>query len=404
MSISTKMQDFMTSGSWIRKMFEEGLALKARYGADNIYDFSLGNPDVPPPEAFREALLEAARNEGPGTHGYMPNAGYVEVREAVARHLSQEHSKTAPQGQEIRFSPQDVIMTCGAAGALNVILKAVLNPGDEVIIPAPFFVEYKFYVDNHGGSPVMVGTGDDFSLDMEAIERAITSRTKAVLINSPNNPTGQVYDQNSVTRLGELLAAKSQSLGQTIYLIADEPYRYIVYDDVTVPSVFAAYPESILATSHSKDLSLPGERIGYIAVHPGSTCRDDLISAMTLANRILGFVNAPSLMQRVVARLQGQTVDVSIYQRRRDMLCQGLRACGYEFLEPKGAFYLFPKSPLSDDAAFVRKLQERRILTVPGSGFGCPGHFRIAFCVPETTIEKALPGFKAAIARRTGKA
>ncbi|MDP2799829.1 MAG: pyridoxal phosphate-dependent aminotransferase, partial [Deltaproteobacteria bacterium] len=275
MSVSTKMHDFMTRASWIRKMFEEGMALKAMYGPDNVYDFSLGNPDLPPPASFRRSLLEAVDNETPNCHSYMPNAGYTEVRQAVARHLSSEHG--------ILFSAQDIIMTCGAAGALNVILKAILNPGDEVIIPAPYFVEYNFYVDNHGGKAVIVRTKEDFSLDLPAIEEAITPHTKAVLINSPNNPTGQIYDQDSIRKLGELLADKTQGRGQTIYLVADEPYRYIVYDGIEAPSVFAAYRESIVATSHSKDLSLPGERIGYIAVHPEGMDKDDLVSAMTLA-------------------------------------------------------------------------------------------------------------------------
>jgi aspartate aminotransferase len=395
MSISTKMHDFMTKASWIRKMFEEGMALKAMYGPDNVYDFSLGNPDLPPPASFRQSLLEAVNNETPNCHSYMPNAGYTEVRQAIARHLSSEHG--------LLFSAQDIIMTCGAAGALNVILKAILNPGDEVIIPAPYFVEYNFYIDNPGGKPVIVRTKDDFSLNLPAIEEAITSRTKAVLINSPNNPTGQIYDQDSIRKLGELLADKTQERGQTIYLIADEPYRYIVYDGIKAPGVFAAYRESIVATSHSKDLSLPGERIGYIAVHPEGMAKDDLVSAMTLANRILGFVNAPALMQRVVAGLQGQTVDTSIYQKRRDMLCEALAGYGYQFLRPKGAFYLFPRSPFPDDTAFVKVLQEQNILTVPGSGFGCPGYFRIAYCVPEKTIERALPGFEMVMARYLDK-
>lgn len=391
MSVSSKMHDFMTRASWIRQMFETGTALKAKYGPEKVYDFSLGNPDLPPPASFYQSLLETVNDETPNCHSYMPNAGYMEVRQAVALHLSSEHG--------LAFSADDIIMTCGAAGALNVILKAILNPGNEVIIPAPYFVEYNFYIDNHGGKPVTVKTKDDFSLDLYAMDKAVTPHTKAVLINSPNNPTGQVYDQDSIKKLGGLLADKARKSSQAIYLIADEPYRYILYDGLNVPSVFAAYRESIIATSHSKDLSLPGERIGYIAVHPESANKSDLISAMILANRILGFVNAPALMQRVVAKLQGQTVDVSIYQKRRDLLCDALASAGYQFLKPKGAFYLFPKSPLTDDTSFVRVLQEQNILTVPGSGFGCPGYFRIAFCVPEKTIERALPGFEAAIAK-----
>ena len=284
-------------------------------------------------------------------------------------------------------------MTCGAAGALNVILKALLDPGDEVIVSAPYFVEYGFYVDNHGGILRIVSTRPDFTLDLQAIKRIITPRTKAILINSPNNPSGQIYARESLLALGALLQEASRRLKRTIYLISDEPYRKITFDGMQVPSLFSCYAESILATSYSKDLSIPGERIGFLAIHPQATYKEDLIAGMALANRILGYVNAPALMQRAIGFLQGISVNAGIYQQKRDLLCHGLSECGYEFVKPKGAFYLFPRTPIPDDVAFVRALQEERILTVPGSGFGCPGFFRIAFCVDDDTITRAIPAF-----------
>jgi len=302
----------------------------------------------------------------------------------VADFLSREHG--------LPFTWKDIIMTCGAAGAINAVLKALINPGDEVIILAPYFVEYLFYVDNFQGQPKIVSTGPDFLPDLEAIREAITPRTKAILINSPNNPTGRVYDHNTIHGLGDLLAEYSRK-GQVIYLVADEPYRKIVYDGVEVPSAFLAYNESIVVTSYSKDLSLPGERLGFLAVNPQAPDRDELINAMTLTNRILGFVNAPALMQKVLVELQGQTVDITLYQKKRDLFCAGLSQAGYRFDRPEGAFYLFPRSPLPDAVAFVQALQEERILTVPGRGFGAPGFFRIAYCVADEVIERSLPGF-----------
>ena len=324
-------------------------------------------------------------NEGGVDHRYMPNTGYPFVRQSIAAYLSEE--------QKTAVSENDVIMTCGAAGGLNIILKALLDPEDEVITPAPFFVEYTFYAQNHGGILKPVATNPDFTLDIDGIAAAITPKTKAVLINSPNNPTGQIYSEESLTRLGSILTQKGQERGQPIYLISDEPYRKIVYDDNRVASIFECYPESIIATSYSKDLSLPGERIGFVAVNPDSTFKADLLSGLALANRILGFVNAPALMQRVVASLQGMSVDISAYAHRRTLLCDGLAECGYNFVKPAGAFYLFPKTPIADDVEFVRALQKELILVVPGSGFGGPGHFRIAFCVDEETIVNAMPGF-----------
>ncbi len=389
MTIAGKIENFITKSSWIRKMFEEGTKLKEQHGAENVFDFSLGNPNLQPPDRFKKVLRDLVNTENPGDHAYMPNAGYPQVRRNVADYLTEE--------QKAPISAQEVIMTCGAAGGLNVILKTLLNPGEEVITPAPFFVEYGFYVDNHGGKLVTVPSNPDFTLDIQKISSAITDKTRAVLINSPNNPTGQVYNRESLMLLGSALRKKSNELGRTIYLISDEPYRKIIYDGIEVPSLFSCYEESILVTSFSKDISIPGERIGFVAVNPKTEYKAELLAGMTLANRILGFVNAPALMQRVVGSLQGASVDMSLYTRKRDLLCDGLSECGYAFEKPKGAFYLFPKSPIPDDIQFVKALQEELILTVPGTGFGGPGHFRIAFCVEDETIKKAIPGFRRVI-------
>lgn len=390
MTIAKNIKTIQSGSSWIRKMFEEGARLKAEYGAQHVYDFSLGNPNLAPPEKFRAALQDAVVASDSGGHGYMPNTGYPHVRESVADYLSIE--------QQANVAGSEIIMTCGAAGALNVILKTILDPGDEVISPAPFFVEYQYYVDNHGGSLKTVSTTPDFDLDIGAISHAITKRTKAVLINSPNNPTGQVYPKERLHKLGTLLKDQGEKLNRTIYLISDEPYRKIVYDGRKVPSIFNCYTESIIATSYSKDISVPGERIGFLAVNPKATFKEDLLNGMALSNRILGFVNAPALMQRVVASLQGESVDIAAYSRKRDLLCDGLGDFGYDFIKPAGAFYLFPRAPV-DDIEFVQALQEERILAVPGSGFGGPGYFRIAFCVDDDTIINAMPGFKRVIER-----
>lgn len=386
MTISKKIESFMARSSWIRKMFEEGAHLKELHGTENVFDFSLGNPNVAPPEKFKTVLNDIAKHSTPQDHSYMANTGYPQVRQKVAEYLTKE--------QQTDVGENDVIMTCGAAGALNISLKAILDPGDEVISPAPYFAEYGFYADNHGGVFKTVPTKTDFSLDIEQISQAVNDKTKAVIINSPNNPTGQIYSKESLADLGKILEEKGKSFNRTIYLISDEPYRKIVYDDAEVPGIFTCYDNSIIGTSYSKDISLPGERIGFAAVNPAATHRPDLLNGMTLANRILGFVNAPALMQRVVAQLQGETVDIGKYQRKKDLLCNGLKEYGYEFLLPKGAFYLFPKSPLEDELRFIEMLKEEMILVVPGSGFGCPGYFRISFCVDDNTIINALPGFK----------
>ncbi len=389
MTISKKVENIMAGSSFIRKMFEEGARLKAEYGVENVYDFSLGNPNVPPPEKFNEILRETVGTCGLNDHCYMPNTGYPMVCGSVAEYLAKE--------QQAPVTEKDVLMTCGASGALNVALKTVLDPGDEVLTPVPCFVEYKFYADNHGGVLKTVATKPDFELDPAAISAAITEKTKVFLINSPNNPTGQIYSEESLKTLGEILEQKGRQFNRTIYLVSDEPYRKIVYDGVEVPSIFKAYKNSIIGTSYSKDISIPGERIGFLAVNPAAIYREDLLGAMAVANRILGYVNAPALMQRVVACMQGMSVDISEYARKRDLLCEELASFGYEFIKPSGTFYLFPRSPIPDDVEFVNTLREERILVVPGTGFNGPGYFRIAFCVDDNTIKNALAGFKRAI-------
>jgi aspartate aminotransferase len=389
MTISKKIEDVIAGASFIRKMFEEGAQLKAQYGADNVYDFSLGNPNLPPPEKFNELLRDTVDSCGLGDHCYMPNTGYPMVCGSVADYLAEE--------QQAPVTDKEILMTCGASGALNVALKTILDPGDEVLTPAPCFVEYKFYADNHGGALKTVPSKPDFQLDLDAMSDAITAKTKAVLINSPNNPTGQVYPEKDLVALGALLEKKSKYYQRTIYLISDEPYRKIVYDGVRVPSIFTSYKNSIIGTSYSKDISIPGERIGFIAVNPAATYKDELIGGMTVANRILGFVNAPALMQRVVACMQGMSVEIAEYDRKRELLCDGLAAFGYEFIKPLGTFYLFPRSPIPDDVEFANALKEERVLVVPGSGFEGPGYFRIAFCVDDEVIKKSMPGFEKAI-------
>ena len=386
MSVARKIHTAMQQSSWIREMFEKGARLKAEHGVDNVFDFSLGNPNVPPPEAFSRTLLDVVSACGPDSHCYMSQPGYHQVRESVAVFLTKE--------QGVAFQAQDVMMTCGAAGALNVILKALLDPGDEVIVPTPRFVDYHFYIDNHGGVIRLVPTLEDFTLDINAIAAAINDKTKVVLINSPNNPTGQIYSAESLAALGRLLTDRTRSLDRIIYLVSDEHYRKIVFDGHDVPSIFAAYDQSIVATSYSKDLSIPGERIGFAAVHPSAVHKDEIMAAMALTIRILGFINAPSLMQRVVADLQGVCADVGAYARKRELLCNGLADAGYDFVTPPGTFYLFPKSPIEDDVAFVDELMQELILTVPGTGFVGPGYFRIAFCVDDDTIVQAMPGFR----------
>ena len=389
MSIARKIKSSISKSSMIRKMFEEGALMKKKYGADKVFDFSLGNPNVEPPEEFKKELINLASQIIPLKHGYAPNAGFTQTRQAIAEKINKTHS--------LKLNSDHVIMSCGAAGALNVIFKSLLDPEDEVIVPTPYFVEYPFYVDNYRGVVKFAKTNADFSLDVKAIAAAISDNTKAVLINSPNNPTGKVYSQQNIDDLAQLLTEKGKEMNKTIYLVSDEPYVEIVYDNVAVPSILKAYKNSIIAYSYSKTLSLPGERIGYIAVNPEIEHGTDLLNALVLCTRILGYVHAPALMQRVVAKLQDTRVDVEVYQKKRDMLCDGLARAGYQFEKPQGAFYLFVQSPIPDDVEFVKMLLKKNILVVPGSGFGGPGYFRIAYCVDDATIINSMEGFAEAI-------
>lgn len=386
MTVSLKIQESIENASWIRKIFEEGTERKIKYGAENVLDFSLGNPNLEPPSKFKKVVRELVDDPEPGQHAYMLNAGIVKTRQAVADYLNQAGG--------LGFTPGEIVMTVGAGGGLNVVFKTILNPGEEVIIPRPYFVEYDNYLDNHQGVSRLVASKRDFSLDMDAIADAVNEKTKAVLINSPNNPTGNVYSEAELKELVGVLTHYSEKLGRPLYLISDEPYRKIAYDGVHIPSIFNLYKESFVITSFSKDLSIPGERIGYVAAHPDISDKKMIMIGLSLCNRTLGYTNAPALMQRAIYFLLEDSVDVSIYRKKRDMLCDGLASFGYDFIKPKGAFYLFPETPIEDDFAFVRALQEENILTVPGSGFGGPGHIRIAYCVSDETIEKALPGFE----------
>ncbi len=369
-------------------MFEEGARLKQEFGSENVYDFSLGNPDLEPPEEFFQAIKGCNENRKAGVHGYMPNSGFPEVRETIARKVSKEHN--------IGIDGNSLVMTCGAAGGMNVILKTILEPGEEVIVIKPYFAEYGFYISNHQGVMVTVESNNDFSLNIENIAKAITAKTRAIIINSPNNPTGKIYSIEDLKALASLLDGKSPG-GRPVFLLSDEPYREIVYDGKTVPPLLSLYRNSLVINSYSKSLSLPGERIGYIAVNPEIEGYSLIMAGLNLCNRILGFVNAAALMQRVVAELCDVTVNIDLYKSRRDMLSEGLKKAGYDFVEPEGAFYIFCKSPVPDDVAFVRHLQKYNILAVPGSGFGGPGYFRIAYCVSENVIKKALPEFEKAL-------
>jgi aspartate aminotransferase len=391
MTIATRIEESIEKSSWIRKMFEAGAKLRAEHGADKVFDFSIGNPNLKPPVEFQEALEKVAADDAEGIHGYMPNTGFPFVREAIAKTVLRE------QGAEV--TGDDIIITCGAAGGLNVIIKAVLNPGEEVLVTSPFFVEYTFYAQNHGGELKTVPAKEDFSMDLDAMEKNISEKTRIVLVNSPNNPTGKIYSREELTSLGKLLEKKSKEYGKVIYLVSDEPYRKIVFEDIEIPSVFSCYKNSIVATSHSKDLSLPGERIGYITIGPDTEYREKLRGAMALTNRILGFVNAPGIMQRVLPYIQTASVDIGAYKRKRDLLCKGLGETDLEFIIPLGTFYLFPKSPIADDVKFVQMLQDELILGVPGSGFGAPGYFRLSFCVADDTIKNSIPAFKRVMAK-----
>ncbi len=386
--ISNKMSEIMKSGSAIRAMFEEGKKLAKKYGKENVFDFSLGNPNVPAPKAVGEAISQIAREIDPvALHGYMLNSGFESTRKAIADDLNERYQTS--------FGYSNIIMTVGAAGGLNVALKAVINEGDEVIVFAPYFGEYNNYVANAGGKVVVIPpVPPTFQPDLQALESALNEKTKAVIINSPNNPTGVIYGEEVLTKLGRILTDGSKKKGEAIYLISDEPYRELVYDCKSAPFVTKYYDNTIVGYSYSKSLSLPGERIGYLAIPNEAEDCDNLLAACSVATRILGFVNAPSLQQLVIERCVKQPVDVSPYDRNRKLLLNALREYGFECVQPEGAFYLFVKCPIAEEE-FVAKAKSHNILIVGGKSFACEGYVRIAYCVSYDTIERSLPHFKA---------
>lgn len=389
--LSKSIEQGVQNSSMIRRMFEAGISLKRQHGEDAVCDFSLGNPDLPPPAAVAQGLKALAEKlDQPFSLGYMPNGGYDWARKALAEHVSKE------QGAEV---PADsVIITCGAAGGLNALFKAILEPGDEVLAIAPYFVEYGAYVGNHGG--VLRSTpskAEDFSLDLEALDAAIGPRTRAVILNSPNNPTGQIYSREELRAFIELLEDKNRKHNRPIFIVADEPYRFLAYDGAEVPSLLPMYPYAVVASSFSKNLSIPGERVGYLALSPLMEDKGRFMDGLLLCNRILGFVNPPAIGQHIMAAALDSQVDANIYKKRRDAMASVLADAGYEFFMPKGAFYFFPKTPGGDDLAFVEKLRKELVLVVPGSGFGGPGHMRLAYCVDEKVIYRAAEGLKKAI-------
>lgn len=386
--ISDKMKTLVKTSSAIRAMFEEGKRLADIYGADNVYDFSLGNPSVEPPTEIKDAIIDILNEEDPGMiHGYMNNSGYEDVRESIALSINKKY--------DTDFGAANIVMSVGAAGGLNVILKCLINPGDEVITFAPYFGEYRNYVSNYDGVLVTVKPNtENFQPNLKEFEEKITGRTKAVIINSPNNPTGVVYSEETIIRLADILNRKQHEYNTTIYLISDEPYRELAYDNVDVPYLTKYYKNTVIGYSFSKSLSLPGERIGYLVIPDEADDYENLISAANVATRILGFVNAPSLIQRAVARCLDAKVDVEIYNKNRELMYNSLLSYGYECVKPQGAFYLFVKALEDDDRKFAEAAKKYNILIVPGSSFGCPGYFRIAYCVDYSVIERSLPGFK----------
>jgi aspartate aminotransferase len=382
--VSRAVTDNLAKASWIRRMFEEGARLKQERGADKVFDFTLGNPEIEPPPAVLAAARRVLDSDTPHLHAYMSNAGHPRVREAVAGRLR--------AATRLPYTANHVLMTVGAGAALNTVLKALLDPGDEVITVAPFFAEYVFYAENHGGRLVVVPPRPDLTPDVARIEAAITPRTRAILVNSPNNPSGVIYPASTFLEIEALLARTPRP----IVLISDEPYRALVFDGVVPPEVPPLVTRSIVATSWSKSLAIPGERIGYLAISPRLPEAAELFEACTFTSRVLGFVNAPALWQWVVAEVGDQVIDVAPYQDKRDLMYEGLTRIGYQCVKPQGAFYVFPRTPIEDDVAFVRRLAEEGVLTVPGSGFGMAGHIRISLTVERDTVVRALPGFERA--------
>ena len=382
------MQELVQNSSAIRAMFEEGIQMARQYGAENVYDFTLGNPAVPAPESVEESIRRLTRTVPPlRLHGYMPNAGFQDVRGKVAENLNKRYGTS--------YTEKNILMTVGAAGGLNVILKTLLDPGDEVLVFAPFFGEYRSYVENHQGVlKVVPPEKEHFFPNLEAAKDMMTSRTKAVILNNPNNPTGVVYPASVIRQLADLLNQAQGKFGTSICLISDEPYRELVYDGLTVPFLPAYYRNTVIGYSFSKSLSLPGERIGYLVIPDEMDDAAGVQSAAAVANRVLGFVNAPSLMQLAVSECLDEKADLAFYDRNRKMLCEGLSAYGYSFIRPQGAFYLWMKSPLEDERSFVQQAKEEHLLLVPGSTFAGPGFVRIAYCVSPETITRAMPAFR----------
>ena len=386
--ISNKMEALLKGNSVIRAMFEEGKKLAQIHGSENVYDFSIGNPNVEPPEKIKEIINEILNSESANlVHGYMNNSGYEDVRESIASYLNKKES--------LSLGFENIIMTCGAAGGLNIILKTLLNPDDEVITFAPYFGEYGNYVNNFDGKLVVVPTNiDNFEPDLNTLSMAITPKTKALIINTPNNPTGVIYSSTFLENLGNLLEEKQKEFNSSIYLVSDEPYREITYNSAIVPCILKYYKNSFIGYSYSKSLSLPGERIGYVVVNNDMNDFDNIISSLNIANRILGFVNAPSLFQRVIARCLDAEVDIDIYKRNFDVLYNHITDLGFTCVKPKGTFYLFPRTPIEDDKKFCEDAKKFNLLLVPGSSFGCPGHFRISYCVSYDTVINSLPAFE----------
>jgi aspartate aminotransferase len=392
-AIAQKVATDMGGASWIREMFEKGRRLKAELGADNVFDFSLGNPNATPPAAFFDALQAVAGERNPSLHRYMPNVGFDETRAAVARFLSAEY--------RLELDAASVIMTSGAAGGMNVVLRAICDPSDEVIVLAPYFPEYRFYIEQAGARMVLVQTDSEFQPDLAAIRAALTERTRAIIVNTPNNPSGAVYTAESCRGLADVLTERDRP-DRPLYIVCDDPYRRIIYDLDWCPTPAQYYPRTLIVSSYSKDLSIAGERAGYIAVPPDVPEKALLLAALTMLNRTLGFVNASAVMQRVIARCAVALCDVGFYKQNRDLLCGALRQYGYELVTPRGALYAFPKTPIADDPAFVERLLQHRVLAVPGRGFGRPGYMRLAFCVDRRTIEGGLAGLQKAIAEARG--
>jgi aspartate aminotransferase len=384
MLVSKTIAKQIESASWVRRMFEEGVRLKRERGADAVFDFSLGNPDVEPPPAVLDALRRVAAGNRPGSHGYMPNSGYAQVREVVAKKLRNETG--------LEFTAEDVLMTVGSAGACNVILKSILDPSDEVIVLAPYFAEYQFYISNHGGRMVVVDTDESFLPDVERIRTAITPRTRAILLNTPNNPTGRVYPESVLRDLESMLARA----GQPITLLSDEPYKSFVYDEQRQVEVASLISNTVICNSWSKSLGLPGERIGYLALSPRLEDRENLRGACSFSNRTLGFVNAPAIWQWVMLEVADETIDIAPYEHKRNLLCDALAAIGYEVRRPEGAFYIFLKTPIPDDIAFTQLLAKEGVLAVPGTGFGRSGYIRLSLTIPLRQIERSISGFERA--------